>query len=119
MVMEIPDWHAITPEAMRSFSEDDLLDIMSKNPGGVYDAWAKAELERRQILSLREATQEVHEQVASLTASSTKLEGLTTTLKNLTWALIFLTIFAVGTPIGIEIWKAFHEPQSVPASAPP
>src|SRR5574340_217276 len=69
--------------------------------------------------ALIKETANVHREVAILANSSEKLEKLTLTLKNLTWALIFLTVLAVGTPIGIEVWKAFHPEAEKPVHVSP
>jgi hypothetical protein len=87
----------------------------------------KVEFERRQHIQLSElmqslgnATNKVHEEVAILNSSSDRLEKLTKTLKNLTWALIVLTIAALIVPIGVEVWKANrHEVQDVRIVEPP
>ncbi len=83
---------------------------------GRFGDWAKNELATRQMDELEKrikeldgSTNKVHQEVAILSSSSDRLEALTRTLKNLTWALIVLTIAAVAVPIGIEVWKAYHE----------
>jgi hypothetical protein len=121
--MSFGDWRDVNPETMKTYSEAKLLLAMKSNQGGVYDTWARAELARRRdeqlgdlLNQLTAATQHVHEEVAKLGSSSGKLETLTTTLRNLTWVLIFLTFVAAAVPIGIEVWKAFHEPQTAPVS---
>jgi hypothetical protein len=115
------NWGDATPENMRTWPEEDLHAAMVQNHGGVYDAWARAEIERRHMVALQNATEQVRQEVARLTASSTTLETLTTTLKNLTWALMFLTILAAIlsaiVPVGVEIWKAEHE--AITAPPPP
>ena len=145
--MSFGDWRDVTPDAMKTYSEEKLHLAMRLNQGGVYDTWARVELQRRQMVSLQEATRAVHQEVtlliessrtlqqltgtlveetthvhrevALLTSSSEKLEGLTTTLRNLTWVLIALTFLAAAVPIGIEVWKAKHETLvQVPSSAP-
>jgi hypothetical protein len=107
------DWSTVTPEAMRTYSETKLHAAMTVNRGGVFDAWARHELERRRderlsdlLDRLKEATDKVYKEVAILNSSSDRLEKLTKTLKNLTWALIFLTAVAAVVPVGTEIWKA-------------
>jgi hypothetical protein len=112
------DWSQATPEYMRNWPEEDLHAAMIQNRGGVHDVWARAEIERRHMQALTNATEQVHRDVERLTASSTTLETLTRTLKNLTWALILLTVLAAAVPIAIEIWKAHHEIQAVPSLAP-
>ena len=59
---------------------------------------------------LTAASEKTGTEVVVLTDSSKKLEHLTVRLKNLTWVLIALTALAVIIPIGIEVWKAYHEP---------
>jgi hypothetical protein len=68
--------------------------------------------------ALTDATNNVHQEIMLVKDSSRHLEKLTSTLRNLTWALILLTVLAAVVPIGIEIWKAYHEPQNVHVSAP-
>jgi hypothetical protein len=111
--MELEGFGTITPETLQKVSDSDLMRIMMLNPGGVADAWARSELAGRQIVRLREvvqslkdATHEVYHEVAILSSSSDRLEALTKKVKNLTWALFFLTLLAAIVPIGIEIWKA-------------
>jgi hypothetical protein len=65
------------------------------------------------------ATQQVHQEVAILSSSSDRLETLTKKVKNLTWALFFLTLSAAIVPIGIEVWKAYHEPPTTLQTVPP
>jgi hypothetical protein len=54
-------------------------------------------------------TKNVHREVALLNSSSERLEHLTVRVKNLTWALFFLALLAAVIPIGIEVWKAYHQ----------
>jgi hypothetical protein len=152
--MSFGDWKSVTPEAMKSYSEEKLHLAMQLNNGGVYDTWARAELQRRQnerlmellhhlesaiwkveqqVITLSKSstalltstdtlvkeTTNVHSEVARLTGSSTKLEKLTIRLNRLTWVLVLLTFFAVCVPIGIEVWKAYHEPESEPVLTQP
>jgi hypothetical protein len=125
----IGDYSELTPEKMRGYSEEYLNRVSVYNGGGQYDTWARAEIARRQsvrlaelITALNQATEKVQTEVTDLTASSTKLEDLTKTLKNLTWVLIVLTFLAAAVPIGIEFWKAQREHQdaqpATPAPAP-
>lgn len=121
--MSFGDWRDVNPETMKTYSEAKLLLAQKQNQGGVYDTWARAELARRRdeklgslLSQLTAATQQVHEEVASLNSSSGKLENLTTTLKNLTWVLIVLTFLAAAVPIGLEVWKALHESQTAPVA---
>ena len=67
---------------------------------------------------LIKATKEVHGEIQSLSSSSDRLEDLTRKLKNLTWALIWLTVAAVVLPVGIEAWKAMQPEKPVPTAAP-
>ena len=144
--MSFGNWADFTPDNIRTYSEEKLYYAIKISQGTIYDTYARGELQRRQMVSLQEATitvhkevallsesskllhgltstlveetTRVHREVALLTDSSEKLERLTATLKNLTWALIVLTILgfiiAGGVPIGIEIWKANHETISPP-----
>ena len=112
------DWSTVTPENLRTFPEEDVLEAITLGRDSVNGMWARAELERRHLLALQKATETVHQEVARLTASSTTLESLTKTLKNLTWALMFLTILAAAVPIGVEIWKARHEQVISPSPVP-
>lgn len=41
------------------------------------------------------------------------------TLRNVTWALILLTVFAIGIPVGIEFWKTRHQHRAVSAPTLP
>jgi hypothetical protein len=128
----IGDWSKMTPKLMRGYSEEFLNYVSEQNGGGRYDTWARDEIARRQserlatlVLVLNVATVKVETEVkelgmatGNLAASSDRLENLTKTLKNLTWALIVLTFFAVAIPIGIEVWKASHEPHTSHVSEP-
>jgi hypothetical protein len=80
---------------MRTFSENKLLFAMKENPDGAFDTWARTELARERderlsdlIKSLTDATKKVHQEVAILTSSYNRLEGLTRRLNGLTWVLI-------------------------------
>ena len=82
--MSFGDWSGVTPHSMKSYSEAKLHYAMEQNRGGVYDAWARAELSRRQnerlgelIKTLREATSQVQTEVVTLGKSSANLESLT------------------------------------------
>jgi hypothetical protein len=55
-------------------------------------------------------SEKTYQEIALLNSSSDRLEKLTKTLKNLTWALIFLTVIAAAVPVGIEVWKGLHQP---------
>jgi len=59
--------------------------------------------------SLLSATKDVHSEIQTLASSSGRLEGLTVKLKNLTWALIWLTVAVIASTIGIEVWHATRE----------
>ena len=148
--MSFGNWADFTPENIRTYSEEKLLLAMKLSAGNIYDAWARAELERRRSLALQEATGEMHRQVTLLAQSSTRLEHLTTALVQetatsnreivvltgsshhlehltsrlniLSWVLIILTVLAVATPIGIEVWHVKHLPEVKifpPPPAPP
>jgi len=59
--------------------------------------------------------------VASFAVLSQSTEILN--LRNVTWAMILLTVFAIGIPVGIELWRARHEhrdvvPSTLPARSP-
>jgi hypothetical protein len=124
--MNIPDWNLITPEAMRTYPEADLHFIMKQNQGGVYDAWAGAELQRRRdealtevVHSLREATHQVHQEVAILNSSSDRMERHTITLKNFTIALIVFAVIQIAIA-GAQTWKMFQDslsPQPAPTGS--
>lgn len=120
------DWSLMTPKLMRVYSEEFLNYVSEQNGGGRYDAWARAEIERRNSMRLAElvtvlnqATDKVQSEVTDLTTSSTHLEDLTKTLRNLTWVLIVLTFIAAAVPIGIEVWRAKHVEPALPAPPPP
>ena len=83
----------------RNLSNDELYQRLEG--GGPPDDYqlATQELQRRYLI-------EIGKQTASLAASSAKMEKLTCTLKTLTIDLVILTVAAISTPIGIEIWKA-------------
>src|SRR5258708_2209538 len=104
------DWSTVTPEAMKSYSEEDLFAVMQLNHTGVYGDWAKAELQRRQLLSLQEATQQVHQEVAILSSSSDRMERHTITLKRFTVALIVFAVIQIVIA-GVQTWKMFQEAQ--------
>lgn len=55
------------------------------------------------------ATADVAAAVNKLDSSSDRLETLTQKLNRLTWALIWLTVFAIAVTIGIEVWHAKRE----------
>jgi hypothetical protein len=85
--MSFGDWRDVTPEAMRTYSEEKLHLAMCLNRGGGYDEWARAELQRRRDETLGEllrvltgATHEVRSAVETLASTSRKLEGLTSEL---------------------------------------
>lgn len=110
----------------RKMDVDQLYAQMATCQSPGYYQLAVEELQRRylkdvgsQVERLVEATNHVHREVGLLADSSNKLEGLTVRLKNLTWVLIFLTFLAAAVPIGIEVWKAYHELQIKPVSAQP
>jgi hypothetical protein len=103
-----------------------LLELLAKNPERTVADWITDELLRRHLGAISDetkklviATRDVERGVERLATSSNTLETLTRRLNRLTWALIVLTLLAVVTPLGIEVWKAHHEPQAAPASTPP
>jgi hypothetical protein len=122
----IGDWSRITPRFMREYSEEFLNYVSEQGGGTKYDTWAREEIARRQTVRLAElitvlnqATDRVQTEVTGLTTSSTHLEDLTKTLRNLTWVLIVLTFIAAALPVGVEIWKARHEQVISPPPEPP
>jgi hypothetical protein len=113
MSYALGDLSDATPDKMRHWPEDKLLFVMRENRGGVYDNWARSELARRQneqlsnlIMRLNDATGKVADEVRALASSSDRLEALTKKLNFLTIVLVVLTVVAVATPIGIEIYHA-------------
>src|SRR5258708_37167659 len=76
------------------------------------------ELQRRHLIHIGKEAERLMVATKTLGTSSERLEGLTITLKTLTLVLVFLTIVAAIVPIGIEVWKAYHEPQTAPVSGP-
>ncbi len=115
--MDLEDFYPITPETLRTRTEEELLFILYALPqGSVWHPWVSGEFAHRQTERLHESLTQVENAVfqvglavKALTLSSEHLEGLTKRLKTLTWALIFITILAGAVPIGIEIWKATRE----------
>ena len=112
--LSIGDWHSVTPETMKGWSETKLYLAMQQNQGGVYDTWARTELARRQfvqagklISALTKATEQVRQEVAILSTSSDRVERLTKTLKVYTvWLLVFAAVqIAIA---GVQTWKMFH-----------
>jgi hypothetical protein len=102
MIYALGDWSAVTPEAMKEYPDDKLYFIMQENRGDVYDAWARAEIQRRQncaltevVHSLHEATRQVHQEVAILNSSSNRMEHHTITLKRFTVALIVFAVIQI------------------------
>ena len=118
-----PGWNitieTMTPEKMRGYSEEFLTYVPSQNRGGVYDAWAHAEIARRQsvrlaelIMGLNQATETVKTEVRDLTDSSNKMEQLTRTLKILTiWLIVFA---AIQVLIAVIQTKKMYEPIPAP-----
>jgi hypothetical protein len=90
-----------TPEDMKTFSEAKLYHVMRLNAAGAFDAWARAELARRQ-------NESISREVAILSSSSQRLETATNRLIFLTWVLIGVTVFAVVVPFVVEAWKAYR-----------
>jgi hypothetical protein len=116
MTGRLQDYSPISPKTLRSRTREELLEIMGLDPRGVFGDWAQNELAARQmdelekrIKELDASTNKVHQEVAILSSSSDRLEGLTRTLKNLTWALILLALLTAAVPILVEEWKARHE----------
>lgn len=93
----LPPWEQITPEAMKKYTEAKLLYVMALSPGRPHDAWARAELATRQ-------NERISREVAILSTSSERLEGLTK------WLLILaLVLTALTFPlVVIEVWKLFR-----------
>jgi hypothetical protein len=83
----------------RQFSLEELFQTMVECQSPGYYQLAVEELQRRFLTTIGTETKR-------LADSSEKLERLTIKLKDLTWALIILTILAAAVPIGIELWKA-------------
>lgn len=73
---------------------------------------ANQELHRRYL-------SEIGKQTESLVTSSGRLEDLTKVLRNLTLALIVLTIAAAVVPVGIEVWHISHVPEVKVIALPP
>jgi hypothetical protein len=143
---DLQNWQYNTPEAMTEFGEPDLFLIMRNNPDGPYDVWARHELERRRMrdlqgimLTLTQATNNVHEgvialcqstvevvkltdkliaatngvhtEVQALASSSDRLEGLTKKLKAFTICLIVFAGIQIAVA-AIQTWKMFQpEPE--------
>jgi hypothetical protein len=116
-------------EAIKKLDDSELLMAYAygyKNPNLDWgDPVVKVVIDTRLATRIAEGTKAIAEitkasrtELTRLVDSSDRLEGLTKTLKHLTWVLIVLTVLAVVVPIGIEIWHAYHEPQTVPVSAP-
>jgi len=112
---------------LKQRTHDELVEIMDKDSSGHFAAMAGEELHQRflgrigdETIKLTTATENVRNAVVALAKSSDRLEVLTAKLKNLTWALIFLTVVAIVVPIGIEGWKAYRqEAQDVRIVEPP
>ena len=97
--MSFGDWSDFTPENIKSYSEAKLLYAMTLNKGGVYDAWAMNELQRRHfahlsnlIGNLAEINDKSAQEVKRLVESSLTIEKLTKRLVQLTKRLVFLTV---------------------------
>jgi hypothetical protein len=113
-------------DTVKSATDEELSYAMTVPLSLPQNAILQEEIKRRSLEamgrlteSLREATLQVGAKVTALTTSSERLETFTKRLIGLTWALILLTIVAAVVPIGIEVWHAYHEPQTVPVLAPP
>jgi hypothetical protein len=122
---EDPDWLSVppTPNNLRSRTHEQLLHL--------HDVWANNQFKRvlveeeinqrflGRIGDLTErliaAVNQVEGAVKDLVSSSDRLERLTVRLNFLTIVLVVLTVFAVLTPLGVEIWHFYHpEKDSVP-----
>jgi hypothetical protein len=122
---ELRQFKVYSPGALRELNHDDLITLLNINPGLTEQTWIRDELHRRHLGAIADETknlivatnvlvsetEKVHQEVAILAASSTRLETLTHKLKSLTWALILLSILAVGVPVAIEIWHISHIPE--------
>jgi DUF1365 family protein len=85
---------------------DDLYGQMAACQSPGWYQLAVEELQRRYLLevgrqveALGTVTGNMHRDVALLASSSEKVERLTMTLRNLTWALIVLTLVQIGIAI--------------------
>lgn len=118
---------SVTPESAKQATDEELLKAHTIAPLFAQQAAIiREELTSRRlreignlIETLRHATVNVGTQVSNLSASSDRLEGLTKRLNTLTWVLIALTLAAVVTPIGFEIWHLSHVPEVKIIALPP
>ena len=112
-------------EAIKKLDDDELLTAYAygyRNPNLDWgDPVVKAVIDTRLATRIAAGTRAIADitdssraEVKRLANSSDGLESLTKTLKNLTSALIFLTVLAAPVPFGIEVWKAYHEPITLP-----
>jgi hypothetical protein len=111
-------------EVLAADDDEVLLTKLDKTVGSNYREAIICILQRRHLMAvahevakLREVSAKMHTEVGILANSSGKLEQLTERLNHLTWVLIILTVLAIASPIGIEVWKAYHEPQPLRPSA--
>jgi hypothetical protein len=132
--MSFGDWSCFTPETIKTYSEAKLLYAMQLNRGGVYDAWARAEIQRRQsteistlLAALETATKQVHQEtvilarisensaleVRRLVVSSLTIEKLTKWLVGLTVVLGILTLVLV-----VDVGIKFHHEYLAPLPPP-
>ena len=142
--MSFGDWSNITPETMRSYSEEKLLLAMQYNAGGARDRWAQTELSRRQsetlgrllssasqlIASLETATNRVHEGVAALAIISEqskvevkRLVVSSLTVERLTKRLVWLTVVlaVLTSALVLDVGNKFRQEyfsELPPPSAP-
>jgi hypothetical protein len=88
---------------VRKMTLDDLYNQMAACQSPGWYQMAVEELQRRYLLevgrqveALAAVTGNMHRDIALLATSSEKVEKLTKTLRNLTWALIGLTIVQIA-----------------------
>jgi len=100
------DWSGVTPEIMKDWSETKLHLAMVQNRGGVFDAWARAELARRQnvrleelISALTKATELVRREVGILADSSERMERHTVRLNLYTVALLIFACVQIAIAV--------------------
>lgn len=132
--MSFGDWSSFTPENIKAYSETKLLYAMELNRGGVYETWARTELQRRQsaeinalLTTLETATKQVHQEIVilagisensalevrRLVASSLTIEKLTKWLVGLTVVLGILTLVLV-----VDVGIKFHHEYLAPLPPP-
>ncbi|MFH0983502.1 MAG: hypothetical protein V2A79_18445 [Planctomycetota bacterium] len=91
---------------LRQMTVDDLYSQMAACQSPGWYQMAVEELQRRYLLevgrqveALDTVTGNMHRDVTLLASSSEKVERLTKTLRNLTWALIGLTLVQIGIAV--------------------